>query len=74
MLGKKMRAGGAAGVLEAVEARGGSPARVLAAAGLSADEVGNPDRLLEDEQVMRLYEAAAHETGDDCFGLHLGTS
>lgn len=74
MLGKKMRAGGAAGVLDAVAAQRGSPARVLAAAGLAAEEVADTNRLLEVEQVMRLFEAAAHETGDDCFGLHLGTT
>jgi AraC-like DNA-binding protein len=74
MLGKVMRAGGAAGVLDAVAKQGGSTARVLAAAGLSADDVADPDRLLEVGQVMELFDAAARETGDDCFGLHLGTT
>jgi AraC-like DNA-binding protein len=74
MVGKKMRAGGAAGVLDAVTAQGGSPARVLAAVGLTTADLDDPDRLLEVEQVLGLFAAAARETGDDCFGLHLGTT
>jgi len=74
MLGKVMRAGGAAGVLDAVAKQGGSIARVLAAAGLTAEELADPDGLLDVEQVMALFEAGARETGDDCFGLHLGTT
>src|SRR5262249_45734956 len=74
MLGRKMRAGGAAGVLDAVAAQGGSVARVLAAVGVTADDLVDPERLLEVEEVMRLFAAAARETGDDCFGLHLGTT
>ena len=74
MLGKMMRAGGAAGVLDAVAERGGSPDRVLEAAGLTAADLADADRLLEVEQMMDLFEAAARETGDDCFGLHIGTT
>jgi AraC-like DNA-binding protein len=74
MFGKKMRAGGAAGVLDAVAAQRGSPARVLAAVGLTAADLADLDRLLDVEQVMTLFDAAARETGDDCFGLHLGTT
>ena len=69
-----MRAGGAAGLLDAVTAQGGSAARVLAHVGLSADDLADPDRLLDIAQVVGLFEAAASETGDDCFGLHLGTT
>jgi len=72
MLGGKMRAGGAAGVLDAVTAQGGSTARVLASVGLDPGDLADPDRLLDVEQVVGLFEAAARETGDDCFGLHLG--
>jgi AraC-like DNA-binding protein len=67
-----MRAGAAAGVLAAVAAGGGSPERVLAAAGLGADDLADADRLIEVDRVAALFEAAARETGDDCFGLHLG--
>jgi AraC-like DNA-binding protein len=67
-----MRAGGAAGVLELVAASGGSPARVLASAGVSSDDLADPDRLIETRSIALLYDAAARETGDDAFGLHLG--
>ena len=69
-----MRAGGAAGLLDAVVVRGGSTARVLASAGVDAADLADPDRLLAVEQVVALFEAAARETGDDAFGLHLGTT
>jgi AraC-like DNA-binding protein len=72
--GKQMRAGGAAGVLDAVTARGGSSDRVLAAAGLAPDELADADRLLDVDRIMALFEAAARETGDGAFGLHLGTT
>jgi AraC-like DNA-binding protein len=61
-------------VLDAVTAGGGSAERVLARVGLTADDVADPDRLLDIAQVVGLFEAAAVETGDDCFGLHLGTT
>ncbi|HEX6738465.1 MAG TPA: AraC family transcriptional regulator ligand-binding domain-containing protein, partial [Vicinamibacteria bacterium] len=67
-----MRAGGAAGVLEAVAARGGSAARVLRAAGLRSEDLADPDRFLDLERIVQLQDAAAREAGDACFGLHLG--
>jgi AraC-like DNA-binding protein len=69
-----MRAGAASGVLAAVAASGGSPERVLAAAGLTADDLGDVDRLIDVEQVARLFEEAARDTGDESFGLHLGAT
>ena len=72
--GKQMRAGGAAGVLDAVRAAGASAERVLGAAGLTPDDLTDPDRLLDLDRIMALYEAAARETRDDAFGLHLGTT
>ena len=72
MPANKMRAGGAAGVLAAVVARGGSPERVLAAAGLAADDLADLDRMLDVARIVALFDAAARESGDDCFGLHLG--
>jgi AraC-like DNA-binding protein len=68
----RIRAGAALGILEGVSARAASPERVLAAAGLTAPELADPDRMLELERVLRLTEAAARETGDDTFGLHQG--
>ena len=67
-----MRAGGTAGVLELVAACGGSPARVLASAGVSSDDLADPDRMIETRAIALLFDAAARETGDDAFGLHLG--
>jgi AraC-like DNA-binding protein len=67
-----MRAGATAGVLAAVAAGGGSPERVLAAAGLTAKDLGDVDRLIDAERVARRFEEAARDTGDPCFGLHLG--
>ena len=72
MAGKRMRAGGAAGVLEAVTLGGGSPARVLAAAGLAADDLADPDRMIDSARMAALFAAAAVELDDPCFGLHLG--
>ena len=71
---KGMRVGGAAGVLDAVTAHGGSAARVLAAVGLAPDDLADADRLLDVDRIMALFEAAAREIGDDAFGLHLGTT
>lgn len=51
--------------------RGGSPQRVLGLAGLQAANLGDPDRMVELARLNALYEAAARETGDDTFGLHL---
>lgn len=69
-----MRAGSAAGVLAAVAAADGSPERVLSATGLTTDDLADAERMIETERVARLFDAAAHETGDQCFGLHLGTT
>jgi len=60
-------------LLELVRALGGSPERVLAAAGVTADDFADPDRPIEVEVVLRLIDAAAHEVGDDRFGLHAGS-
>lgn len=72
MPANKIRAGGAAGVLAAVGARGGSPERVLTTAGLTADELADLERMIDTERMALLFDAAARESGDDCFGLHLG--
>ena len=68
----RMRAGATTGVLEAVAAGGGRPERVLAAAGLSLEDLADPERMLPSERVIVLFDAAAAELGDDAFGLHLG--
>lgn len=65
-----MRAGTATGLLEAVTAGGGRVERVLAAAGLSFDDLADPERMLPAERVVALFDAAADDLGDDAFGLH----
>src|SRR5207302_5131812 len=59
-------------LFELVRALGGSPERVLAAAGVTAANFADPDRPIEVETALRLMDAAAHEVGDDHFGLHAG--
>jgi len=66
-----IRAGAATGVLEAVASRGGSPQKVLGLARLRAADLADPDRMVELERLNALYEAAALETYDAAFGLHL---
>src|SRR5438552_2946211 len=59
-------------LFELVRALGGSPERVRAAAGVTAANFADPDRPIEVETALRLMDAAAHEVGDDHFGLHAG--
>ncbi len=66
-----MRASAASGVLEGLTDPG-QRARSLAAAGLGPSDLDDPDRLLEIERVVALTQAAARESHDDCFGLHVG--
>jgi AraC-like DNA-binding protein len=68
----RTRAGATTGLLEAVATAGGRPERVLAAAGLSTDDLADPDRMIPSERVLVLFDAAADELGDDAFGLHIG--
>jgi AraC-like DNA-binding protein len=63
--------GGAAGVLKAVRDRGGSPERVLLAAGLSPRDIADPDHFVDLQKMLLLQDAAAREVGDDTLGLKL---
>jgi AraC-like DNA-binding protein len=69
---QSIRAGAATGVLDAIASAGGRPENALAAAGLVAADLADPDRFIGLQSLVSLYEAAAKESGDDCFGLHLG--
>ncbi len=69
----KIRAGTAVGVLPGIAAAGAPVEPVLAAAGLSLEDI-TLDRMVDAERIARLYEAAARATGDPCFGLHAGTT
>lgn len=66
----RIRAGAAAGLLDAVAAGGGRSERVLAAAGLALDDLDDPERMLPEDRVVALFDAAAEDLGDDAFGLH----
>lgn len=68
----RMRAGGAAGLLEAVASRAGSPERALAAASLSARDLVDPDQFLDLDKLIRLFDCAAQEARDDTLALRLG--
>jgi len=69
-----MRAGGVAGVLEAVAVRGGSTQRVLQASGLRPRDLADPDHFVDLEKLLVFLEAAAREVGDDNLVLKLGLS
>jgi AraC-like DNA-binding protein len=68
-----VRAETSARLLELIAALGGSPERVLAAAGVTAADLADLDRPIEMETEIRLVDAAAHQMGDDYFGLHAGS-
>src|SRR5262245_8183868 len=68
----RIRAGGVSGVLDAIAVGGGSPARALAACGLTAGDLGDPERLVDVDKVIGLFEEGARETGDPVFGLRVG--
>jgi AraC-like DNA-binding protein len=59
-------------LLDAITASGGSPERVLEAAGLRASDIADPDHWVDLEKLLILDDAAARELGDEAFGLKLG--
>jgi AraC-like DNA-binding protein len=61
-----------AGILESTARGGGDVAWVVREAGLTLDELAEPERRLPLRKFVRLIEAASQSTGDDCFGAHLG--
>ncbi len=71
VINPRIRAAATSGLLEAVEAQGGQVARALAAAGLAATELDDPDRLLDMRRVAALFEAAAAESGNPRMGLEM---
>ena len=62
----------ATGLTDAIAAAGGNAARVLRAVGLDRSVLAKRDEFIASSIFARLLEAAAQETGDDCFGLHFG--
>src|SRR4051812_46421151 len=62
----------ATGLVDAIAAAGGDPGRVLRALGLERSMLAKRDEFIASSTFARLLEAAAQETGDECFGLHFG--
>jgi AraC-like DNA-binding protein len=61
-----------AGILESTVRSGGDVAWVVREAGLTLEDLAQPERRLPLRKFVRLIEAASQSTGDDCFGAHLG--
>ncbi len=59
-------------LVAAVVARGVDPARLLAAAQVEREQLGDPDAELPTLLQQRLWLEAPRLTNDDAFGLHLG--
>jgi len=68
----KVRAEAPAALVQLATSLGASPERVLAAAGMTAADLADPEHPVEIASVMRIAEAAAREVGDECLGLHAG--
>src|SRR4029077_12298032 len=62
----------ATGLLEAIEAAGGSPDGILQIAGLDRSAFSKPEGFIPCSVFAEILRRAAQATGDDCFGLHFG--
>jgi AraC-like DNA-binding protein len=62
----------AAGLLEAIAARGGDPDQILRKFGIDRAAFSEPDGFIPSSIFGGVLEEAAEATADDCFGLHLG--
>ncbi|MGH7374530.1 MAG: AraC family transcriptional regulator [Candidatus Rokuibacteriota bacterium] len=62
----------ATGLIEAIEAAGGDPDRILSSLGLDRSLFSEPGGFIASSDFTRVLEQAARVTGDDCFGLHFG--
>jgi len=60
------------GVLGFIGAHGGDADRILGAARLTVDDVGNPEASLDLRNYCAMFEQAARQTGVDDFGLRFG--
>jgi AraC-like DNA-binding protein len=65
-------AAAAAGLIEAIEAAGGDPDRVLRAVDLDRADVSDRHAFIPSAAYTLALDEAARVTGDDCFGLHFG--
>jgi AraC-like DNA-binding protein len=62
----------AIGLIEAIEATGRDPAKILDPLGLDRKVFADPHGFIPAADFARVLEEAARVTGDYCFGLHLG--
>jgi AraC-like DNA-binding protein len=62
----------ATGLGEAIEAARADPGQVVRSVGLDRTALEDPHGFVPSADFARVLEAAAHETGDECFGLHFG--
>jgi AraC-like DNA-binding protein len=62
----------ATGLIEAIEAAGCPPDRVLRPLGLTRSALGDPHGFIPSSDFAQLLEEAAQATGDESFGLHFG--
>ena len=62
----------ATGLIEAIEAAGRNPDRILGPLGLDRRSFSNPHGFIPSVDFARVLEETARATGDDCFGLHFG--
>ena len=68
----KILARAATGVADAIRRGGGSPAAIMAEAGIDPKLFRDPDARIALARFVQLFHIAALRTGDDCFGLHFG--
>jgi AraC-like DNA-binding protein len=62
----------ATGLIETIEAAGGTVDRILRSVGLVRSIFSDAERFLASSDFAQILEEAARATGDDCFGLHFG--
>jgi AraC-like DNA-binding protein len=60
------------GLLEAIEARGGDPDKILHRFGIERSAFSEPEGFIPSSLFAGVLEEAAQATADDCFGLHFG--
>ncbi len=62
----------ATGLGEAIEAAGADPGQVLRSVGLDRKGLEDLHGFIPSADFAHILESAAHESGDECFGLHFG--
>lgn len=71
-LSPKVLAAAASGVVEMIERHHGDIDRIFGRATISTNDLDSPFNELNLKQYCALFEEAAHQTGNDNFGLHFG--